>query len=183
MNRDEALSCLRNYVKSDNLLNHMLGVEAIMRGLAKRLEQDEEKWALTGLLHDIDYEMTENNPQEHSLIGAKILEDKGLEPDIVYAIKAHNEIHGLPRNTMLDKALYAADPTAGLIAAVAYVMPSKKLEEVQLKSLKKKFKDKAFAKGANREQIKSCEELGLTVDQFLEISLQEMKKIADQIGL
>uniref|UniRef100_UPI00047CD6FB HDIG domain-containing metalloprotein n=1 Tax=Caldanaerobius polysaccharolyticus TaxID=44256 RepID=UPI00047CD6FB len=183
MNRDQALSYLRDYVKSDNLLNHMLGVEAIMRGLAKRLGQDEEKWALTGLLHDIDYEMTENNPQEHSVIGAKILEEKGLEPDIVYAIKAHNEIHGLPRNTMLDKALYAADPTAGLIAAVAYVMPSKKLEEVQLKSLKKKFKDKAFAKGANREQIKSCEELGLTVDQFLEISLQEMKKIADQIGL
>lgn len=183
MNREEALAYVKEYVKSENLINHMLSVEAIMRGLAKRLGQDEEKWALTGLLHDIDYEMTGDKPEEHSIVGAKMLEDKGLDPEIVYAVKVHNEIHGLPRNTLLDKALFAADPLSGLITAVAYVIPSKKLEDVQLKSLKKKFKDKAFARGADRDQIKTCEEIGLTLDEFLEISLEEMKKIADQIGL
>lgn len=183
MNREEALAYVKQYVKSDNLINHMVSVEAIMRGLARRLGQDEEKWALAGLLHDIDYEMTGDNPKEHSIVGAKILEDKGIDPEIVYAVKVHNEIHGLPRNSLLDKALFAADPLSGLIIAVAYVIPSKKLEDVQLKSLKKKFKDKAFAKGADRDQIKTCEEIGLTLDEFLEISLEEMKKIADQIGL
>lgn len=183
MNREEALTYVKEYVKSENLINHMLSVEAIMRGLAKKLGQDEEKWALTGLLHDIDYEMTGNSPEEHSIVGAKMLEDKGLDPEIVYAVKVHNEIHGLPRNTLLDKALFAADPLSGLITAVAYVIPSKKLEDVQLKSLKKKFKDKAFARGADRDQIKTCEEIGLTLDEFLEISLEEMKKIAGQIGL
>jgi predicted hydrolase (HD superfamily) len=96
---------------------------------------------------------------------------------------AHNEIHGIERITLLDKALFAVDPLSGLITATAYVMPSKKLEEVQLKSVKKKFKDKTFAKGANRDQIKTCEEFGISLDEFLEIALNEMKKIAPQIGL
>ncbi|MDI6601117.1 MAG: HDIG domain-containing protein [Thermoanaerobacteraceae bacterium] len=183
MNRKEALQKVQENVFSRNLIDHMIATEAIMRGLARRLGQDEEKWALTGLLHDIDYEQTADNPEAHSLIGAEMLEKMGLDDELTYAVKVHNEIHGLPRISLLDKALYAADPLSGLITAVAMVMPSKKLEDVKVSSIKKKFKDKAFARGANREQIQSCEELGLTMDEFFEIALEEMKKIAGEIGL
>lgn len=183
MNREEALQKIQENVYSRNLIDHMIATEAIMRGLARKLGQDEEKWALTGLLHDIDYEQTADNPEAHSLIGADMLKEMGLDDDVVYAVKVHNEIHGLPRVSMLDKALYAADPLSGFIIAVAMVMPSKKLEDVKASSIKKKFKDKAFARGASREQIKSCEELGLTLEEFFDIALEEMKKIAGEIGL
>lgn len=183
MDREEALQKIRENVFSRNLIDHMIATEAIMKGLANRLGQDEEKWALAGLLHDIDYEQTADDPESHSLIGAEMLEQMGIDEEITYAVKVHNEIHGLPRKSLLDKALYAADPLSGLITAVAMVMPSKKLQDVKVSSIKKKFKDKAFARGANREQILSCEELGLTLDEFFEIALEEMKKVADELGL
>lgn len=183
MNREEALKYLKENVKSENLLNHMYAVEAIMKGLAKKFNQDVDKWALAGLLHDIDYEGTKDKPEEHSLIAAGMLENKGVDKEIIEAVKAHNEMHHIPRQALMEKALYAADPLSGLITAVAYVMPSKKLKDVSVKSIKKKFKDKAFARGAGREQIKSCEEFGLTLDEFFDISLREMKEISDDLGL
>ncbi len=183
MDRKEALQKIHEHVSKESLIDHMIATEAIMRGLAKKLGQDEEKWALTGLLHDIDYEQTADDPASHSLVGAEMLEKMGLDEEVTHAVKVHNEMHGIPRESLLDKALYAADPLSGLITAVAMVMPSKKLEDVKVSSIKKKFKDKAFARGASREQIKSCEELGLTLDEFFEIALEEMKKSAGDLGL
>lgn len=183
MQREEALKLLKEHLKTDNLFKHSLAVEAIMRGVAQRLGEDEEKFGLAGLLHDIDYDVTADKPEEHSLLGAKILEDNGLEEDIIYAVKVHNEIHGLERKTVLDRALYAADPLSGFITAAALVRPDKQLAEVKLKSLKKRFKEKAFARGASREQIATCSELGLELDEFLSLALESMKKIAPELGL
>ncbi|MBE3591698.1 MAG: HDIG domain-containing protein [Thermoanaerobacter sp.] len=183
MDRNMALALVKEYVSDETLINHMIATGAIMGGLAERLGQDVERWVATGILHDIDYQETKDNPELHSIRGGEILREHGLDEEIVHAVMAHNEIHGIERITLLDKALFAVDPLSGLITATAYVMPSKKLEEVQVKSLKKKFKDKTFAKGANRDQIKTCEEFGISLDEFLEIALNEMKKIAPQIGL
>ncbi len=183
MQREEALELLKENVTSENLINHCLGVEAIMRGLAEHLHEDVEKFGLAGLLHDIDWDMTCDDFQNHSLVAAKMLEEHGLPEDIIYAVKVHNEVHGLERKTTLDKTLFAADPVSGFITAAAMVRPDRKLEQVELKSLKKRFKEKAFARGANRETMSTCVEIGLELDEFLNIGLQSMKKIAGQIGL
>ncbi len=183
MDRNEALELLNQHLKSENLLNHSLAVEAIMRGIAEKMGGDVDKFGLAGLLHDIDYDFTADDFHRHSLMGAEILSENGLPEDIVYAVKVHNEVHGLERKSLLDHALYAADPVSGFITAAALVRPDKKLEEVQLKSLKKRFKEKAFAKGASREQMQTCSELGLELEEFLDLGLQSMKKIAADIGL
>lgn len=183
MNRDEALVLLKQNVTDEHHINHSLAVEAIMRGLAERLQEDEEKYGMAGLMHDIDYDVTFEKPEQHALLGAQILEQHGFPADIIYAVKAHNEIHGLERKSLLDKALYAADPTSGFVTAAAMVRPEKKLEKVELKSLKKRFKEKAFARGCNREQMATCAELGLELDEFLSIALASMKKCAAEIGL
>jgi putative nucleotidyltransferase with HDIG domain len=183
MQRNEAVILLKKHLKNENLINHSLAVEAIMRGVAERLGEDTDKFGLTGLLHDIDYDVTYEDPEKHSLLGAEILKENGLPEDIVYAVKVHNEIHGLERNTILDHALYAADPVSGFITAAALVRPDKKLAEVKLKSLKKRFKEKAFARGASREQMATCSELGLELEEFLTIALESMKKIAPEIDL
>ncbi|MGI6452502.1 MAG: HDIG domain-containing metalloprotein [Syntrophomonadaceae bacterium] len=182
MKRDEALNLLKSNLKTPNLINHSLAVEAIMRGLAQRLQEDEEKFGLAGLLHDIDYDFTAEQPEKHALMGAEILARHGLDQEIIYAVKAHNERHGLERKSVLDKALFAADPVSGFITAAALIRPDKDLKEVQLKSLKKRFKEKAFAKGANREHMATCKELGLELDEFLGIALESMKGIAADIG-
>jgi putative nucleotidyltransferase with HDIG domain len=183
MQRDEALILLKENLHNENLINHSLAVEAIMRGLAENLNEDVEKFGLAGLLHDIDYDETGDDPYKHSLIGAEMLEEKGMDSDIVYAVKVHNERHGLPRNSSMDKALYAADPASGFITAAALIRPEKKLAEVQMKSLNKRFKEPSFARGARREQMDTCSELGLSREEFLNIALESMKKIAPQIGL
>ncbi|SEG08129.1 HDIG domain-containing protein [Caloramator fervidus] len=183
MNRDLALSHVKERVKNENLLKHMFAVEAVMRALAKRLNQDEEKWAICGLVHDIDYEETADLPEKHSIVGAEVLQSLGYPEDVVYAVKAHNEIHGFPRLSLLDKALWAADPVTGLIIASALVLPDKKLESLTVESVLKKMKKKDFAKGANREQIKSIEDIGISLEEFISISLEAMKNIAKDLGL
>jgi len=184
MERNELFKTLKEKVKDDHLIKHMLATEAVMRAVAKRLGQDEEKWGIAGLLHDIDYEVTKEDPDKHSLIGAEWLKEMGLPDDIVYAVKVHNERHGLPRNSLLDKALYAVDPLTGFITAVALVMPDKKLATVKVKSLKKKFKDKSFAAGASRDQIRTCEsELRIPLNEFFEIALKAMQEISEELGL
>lgn len=183
MQRNEAMELLTQHLSSENLIHHSLAVEAIMRGLAERLGEDAEKFGLAGLLHDIDYDTTADTPERHSLLGALILEENGLPEDIIYAVKVHNEIHGLERKSVMDHALYAADPVSGFITAVALVRPDKKLEEVKLKSMKKKFKEKSFAQGADRDQMRLCSELGLELDEFLSLALESMKKIAPELGL
>ncbi|HCF50670.1 MAG TPA: phosphohydrolase [Syntrophomonas sp.] len=183
MDRTEALELLKEHVKSENLFNHSLAVEAIMRGLAQHLEEDVERFGLAGLLHDIDYDQTADEPMRHSAVGAAMLEEIGLPEDLCYAVKVHNEAHGLPRRSVLDHALYAADPASGFITAAALIRPDKQLAAVELKSLRKRFKERSFARGANREQMICCSELGMDLDTFLEVALQSMKKIADEIGL
>ena len=183
LTRKEAYNQLEKHVRNKNLLKHMLSVEAVMRGLAVHFGEDIEKWGLTGLLHDIDYDQTKDDPELHSLIAADMLTDIGFPEDIVYAVKVHNYTHGLPRMSLLDKALYAADPVSGFVVAGALVRPDKKLASVELEYLLKKFGEKAFARGADRDQIKTCSEIGLELEDFLSISLKSMQGIADEIEL
>ncbi len=183
MTREEALNLLKKYVKNNNLIKHMLATEAIMKALARRLNEDEELWGLTGLLHDVDYELTEKEPEKHSLLSEEILKPYNLPLEMIEAIKAHNEIHGFSRNSLLAKALYAIDPLTGLIVASALVHPERKLDPLDTEFILKKFKEKSFARGANREQIKSCEELGLNLDEFISIGLSAMKSISRELEL
>jgi len=182
ISREEALALVRQKVANDKLVKHMLAVEAIMRELARELGEDEELWGLTGLLHDLDYEETKDDFSKHGLRSAELLEGK-LPPEALHAIKAHNDFTGVQPETKLDIALRAADALSGLIVAAALVMPHKKLAEVKLSTLKKKFKAKDFARGADRERIRLCEQLGISLERFLELGLEAMKNIAGDLGL
>lgn len=154
-----------------------------MKRLAQHFGEDEEKWGLAGLLHDIDYDDTKDKPELHSLEGAKMLEEMGLSQDVVYAVKVHNERHGLPRQSLMDKALYATDPTTGLIVAGALIKPEKRLSAIDVPFLVNRMNEKSFAKGANREQIRACSELGLTLEEFLDLNLEAMQGAATELGL
>jgi predicted hydrolase (HD superfamily) len=154
-----------------------------MMAFGRYFKDDEEKWAITGLLHDIDYERTISEPKKHGLIAEEILEELGVDESIIYAIKAHNDMNGLKRKRKLDKVLYAADPLTGLIVACALILPSKKMEDVTEEFIVKKMSEKGFAKGASREQIKSCTEAEIEFEEFIKISLNAMKEIASEIGL
>ena len=183
MTHEEALQLVKDKIQNENLVKHSLAVEAIMKAMAKHLNQDIESWALTGLLHDIDYEETKDEPSKHSLKGAEMLKELGLSDEIVQAVKVHNEMHGLPRESLLDKALYAVDPLSGFITAVTLVYPSKKLADVKVKSITKRLKESRFAAGCSREGMKSIEELNIPFEQFAEISLKAMQEISDELGL
>ena len=183
MDREEVLASIEASVDNKNLTKHMLATEAVMRALATRLGEDEESWALTGLLHDIDVELTEGDMDTHGRLGADLAAELGASDEMTHAILAHNEKLGFPRESKLDKALYCADPVTGLITAAALVRPDKKLAGVEAKSVGKRFKEKAFAAGASREQMATCSELGLELDEFLSLSLEAMKSIAGDLGL
>lgn len=183
MEREEALSLVKQEVKTKNLIKHMLAVEAVMRRLARELGQDEELWAVAGLLHDLDYDKTVDQPEQHGLLGAQILEGKGLPAELVRAVKAHNEMLGIERKTLLDKALYAADPVTGLLVAAALIHPQKKLAAIDLDFVLNRFKEKSFARGADRGQIETCSDLNLTLERFIVLSLEAMQSIAADLGL
>jgi len=183
MNREEALKHLTDNIKNKNLLKHMLATEAIMRDLAEKFQEDKEKWGIAGLIHDIDYDTTADDPKAHSIIGAKILEGLGYDDDIVYAVKVHNDTHGLPRKTLMDKALYSCDPITGLIVASALISPKRKLMEIDEQFVLNRYKEKTFAKGADREQIAACSDIELTLEEFISIGLEAMRKISKELGL
>ncbi len=183
MTREEALDSVRDNVGNENLVKHMLATEAIMETLARRLGEDEDEWGLTGLLHDIDVELTEGDMNNHSKLGADLVREMGASEAVSHAILCHNEAHGVPLETKLDKALFCADPLTGLITAAALVRPDKKLAGVEANSVRKRFKEKSFAAGASREQIASCSELGLELDEFIELGLKAMQGIAKDLGL
>jgi putative nucleotidyltransferase with HDIG domain len=183
MKREEALDSVKANVENVNLVKHMLATEAIMRALAKRFGEDEREWSLTGLLHDIDVELTEGDMNSHSKLGADLARELGASEMMVHAILCHNERHGISCETKLDKALFCADPLTGLIIAAALVRPDKKLAGLEASSVRKKFKEKGFAAGANREQIALCREIGLELDEFIELGLTAMKGIAADLGL
>jgi hypothetical protein len=182
ISRDEALKLVNENISNDKLIKHMISVEAIMRGLAKKLGEDEELWGLIGLLHDIDYEKTMNEFNKHGLLSAEILKEK-LPSEALDAIRAHNEVTGFKCDSSLSKALIACDQLSGLIIATALVMPNKKLSEVKVKSLVKKFKQKDFARNVRRDKILACEELGLELREFMEIGLRALQSISDDLGL
>ncbi|MBU1130758.1 HDIG domain-containing protein [Patescibacteria group bacterium] len=183
MTRAEALKLVKEKIQNQNLIKHCLAVEAIMKAMAVHLNQEVDAWSLAGLLHDIDYEETKDDPQNHSLKGGEMLKELGLPDEIVRAVKAHNEIHGLPRESLLDKVLYAVDPLSGFITAVALVYPSKKLADVKIKSITKRLKENRFAAGASRQGMKSIEDAGLTFEQFAEIGLKAMQEISEDLSL
>ncbi len=183
MTREEALDSIKANIENNNTIKHMLATEAIMRALAGRFGEDEEEWGLTGLLHDIDLELTEGDMSTHSRLGADLARELGGSEAMAHAILCHNQAHGIPMETNLDKALCCADPLTGLIIAAALVRPDKKLAGVEAKSVGKKFKEKSFAAGANREQIAQCAGLGIELDEFLGLGLEAMKGIAPSLGL
>jgi hypothetical protein len=183
MERQEALELMKKHIKNKNLQKHCLSVEAVMRALAVHFDEDKELWGLAGLLHDIDYEKTKDDPARHSLVGAEMLSEMGLPEEVVYAVKVHNEYHGLPRKSLMDKALYATDPLTGLIVAGALIRPEKKLDVIDVDFLMNRFKEKSFARGANREAIKACSEFDMELDEFMGIGLEAMKDISNELGL
>lgn len=182
--RDEALTLVKENIHNPNLVNHSLAAEAVLKAIAKRMDQDVEKWGLAGLLHDLDVEQ-EPNLATHTKRTVTILEEKGVDSEIVEAIRLHNlEAHpGESRTTPLQHALAAGETITGLVIAAALVRPEKKLSFVKAKSVKKRFKEKAFARGANREIIAECEELDIPVPEFCELALIAMQEIAEEIGL
>jgi len=181
MNRAEALQLLKEYTQSESLLKHAYAVEAAMRAYAKKYDQDEELWGVVGLLHDFDYEMF---PDQHPMKGSEILEQKGLPEEIRRAILGHADFSGVPRETLIAKVLYAVDELCGFITAVTLVRPSRALSEVEVKSVKKKLKDKAFAAKVNRQDIiQGAEELGVDFDEHVAFVVQAMSKVADRLGL
>jgi len=184
MNRKEALKILKENLTNKNLIKHSLAVEAIMRALARRFGQDEEKWGLTGLLHDIDYEKVKEDLSRHSLLGADMLEGFGLDKDICQAVKAHNEAHGILPQTLMEKSLFVTDPLTGLIVAATLVLPSKNIKDLTAESVLKRFQEKAFARGADREIIRQCQNLiDLKLEEFIEVGLGAMQDISSDLGL
>jgi uncharacterized protein len=184
MNRLDNIELLKNYVKNEKVLFHCYASEAILKALAKKLGEDEEKWGMAGLLHDIDVELTNADPKTHCLEAEKILKDLNFDNEIVDAIKMHNEeATGMPRTTKFQHALAAGETISGLIYATALVYPEKKIASVKSKSVVKRMKEKAFAAAVNRETIMECQKIGLTIDEFSELAVNAMKEIAQDIGL
>jgi putative nucleotidyltransferase with HDIG domain len=161
-----------------------LAVEAAMRGLAEYFHEDQETWGTAGLLHDIDYETTKDNPAEHSKVGAQMVREAGYSEDIAAAIFTHNDDHGVGPASRMAKALHCVDPLTGLIVASTLVLPSKKIADLKLENVVNRLPEKSFAKGANREIIKKCEPLlNIKLEKFVEIVLNSMQKIAEKLGL
>ncbi len=183
MSREHTLEFLQTHVKTEMLMKHLYSVEASMRGYARKFDGDEERWAIAGLLHDFDWEICPT-PQDHPTYGAQILRDHGYPEDIVRAVLTHGEHTGIPRESQMEHTLFAVDELSGFIRAVGLVRPSKSLDEVTPKSVRKKMKDKAFAKDVSRDDIqKGADELGIDLDEHITFIVESMKPIAEQIGL
>ncbi len=181
MDRQQAYHLAKSKFSNKNLFKHVLAVEAVMRGLAEHFGEDQEKWGLAGLLHDLDYEETMNDPDRHTLVTEEMLKEYNLNSEIIEAIKCHNE--KAPRTKLMGQAIYASDPVTGLIVAAALMHPDKKLKSLDVEFIMRRFKEKRFAAGANREQIKTCENFGLKLEEFLGIALKSMQGIDTELGL
>lgn len=182
MNRDQALAIVNEFVENENLIRHMLAVEAAMRFYADKFGEDENTWGITGLLHDFDWEI-HPTLEQHPQAGAPILRERGVPEEIVRAILSHADHTGVPRQTRMEKALFACDEITGLIVAVALVRPSHSLEDLKVKSVKKKWKDRSFAAGANREEIaQAAEEFGIDLWEHVDNVIQAMRRIGPELG-
>jgi putative nucleotidyltransferase with HDIG domain len=183
MDRDRAWEIVCEFVKSESLRKHMLAVEACMRAYARKYGEDEEKWGIVGLLHDFDYEKYPTQ-QEHPFVGNKILEERGYPEEMRRAILSHAEYSGVKRESKMEKALFACDELAGFITASTLVKPSKSLAELDAKSVRKKMKDKAFARSVNRDDIiNGAADLGIDLEEHIAFCIEAMKGIAKELGL
>lgn len=183
LDRNQAWGLLCEYTQSESLRKHMLAVEACMRAYARKFGQDENKWGITGLLHDFDYEKYPT-PAEHPFVGNKILEERGYPEDVRRAILSHADYSGVKHESQMEKTLYACDEIAGFITASALVKPNKSLAEVEAKSVRKKMKDKAFARSVNRDDIiNGAADLGVDLEEHIAFCIEAMKGIAGELGL
>jgi len=183
LDRSQAWGLLCEYTQSESLRKHMLAVEACMRAYARKFGEDENKWGITGLLHDFDYEKYPT-PAEHPFVGNKILEERGYPEDVRRAILSHADYSGVKRESRMEKTLYACDEVSGFITASALVKPNKSLAEVEAKSVRKKMKDKAFARSVNRDDIiNGAADLGVDLEEHIAFCIEAMKGIAAELGL
>ncbi len=180
INRDEALKLVMQHVSNKNLVKHMIAVEGVMRHLAGHFNEDEEMWGLAGLLHDLDYSETVDDFSRHGFRTVEILKEHDVPSAVLHAINSHPG--HIPRESLMDKALYAVDPLTGLIVAAVLMHPQKKLDALEVDFIVRRFKEKRFAAGADRDQIRSCSELGLELEEFLELGLQGMQNVSEQLG-
>lgn len=183
INRESAWELLCEFTQSESLRRHMLAVEACMRAYARKYGEEEEKWGITGLLHDFDYEKYPT-PQEHPFVGNKILEERGYSEEVRRAILSHAEYSGVKRESKMEKALFACDELAGFITASTLVKPSKSLAELDARSVRKKMKDKAFARSVSRDDIiNGAADLGVDLEEHIAFCIEAMKTIAPELGL
>jgi putative nucleotidyltransferase with HDIG domain len=188
MTRDEALALMHEYTASDALRKHMYGVELAMRAYARKYGEDEERWGLVGLLHDFDYERYPNDAhsptEEHPSVGVRLLRERGVADDLCRAILGHASYTGVPRDTLLARALFAVDELCGFLVACALVRPSKSLTDLEVKSVNKKLKDKAFARGVSRDDIaRGAEELGVPQDDHIRFVIEALRPDEARLGL
>lgn len=184
MTRDDGLKLLREFVKAENMIKHCLAAEAVMRAIARKLGQDEEKWGLAGLLHDLDIEMTKADLNVHGMEAVKILEQRGVDPEIIDAIKMHNEqAHGQKRSKPFHHALAAGEQITGLVVATTLVYPDKKLASVDPMSVVRRMKEKGFARSVNRDIVRECEKIGIPLNDFAALAVGAMRTISAEIGL
>lgn len=182
MNRSEAWDLLCEYTKNENLRKHALAVEACVRAYARKFGEDEDKWCVVGLIHDFDYEIYPNAP-DHPVKGSEILKEKGVSEEMRRAILGHADYSGVPRDTLLAKVLFACDEVAGFVTACSLVRPDR-IATLETKSVRKRMKDKAFARSVNRQDIiKGAEELGVPLDEHITFCIDAMRQVADQLGL
>jgi putative nucleotidyltransferase with HDIG domain len=183
MDREQTIEFLRRHVKTEMLMKHLYAVEASMRGYARKFGDDEDRWAIAGLLHDFDWEICPT-PEDHPTFGAQILRDHGYPEDMVRAVLTHGEHTGIPRESLMEHTLFAVDELSGFVRAVALVRPSKSLDDVTPRSVRRKLKDKAFARDVNRDDIvRGAEELNVDLDDHIAFIVESMKPIAAQIDL
>lgn len=183
MTREEAIAILHEFTKSESLRKHALAVEACVVAYARKFNADEAKWSVTALLHDFDYEMHPEAP-DHPMKGEPILADRGVDDEVRRAILSHANYSGVPRDSLLEKTLFACDELAGFLTAVSYVKPSKSIADVDVRSVRKKLKDKAFARSVSREDIENgTRDLGLELDEHIQFCIDAMRVRASEIGL
>lgn len=183
VSREFCLDILKEYTKNDSLLKHACAVETCVRAYAGKYGENENFWGNVALLHDFDYEMYPSET-EHAYKGNEILKEKGFDEEFRSAIMSHASYTGVPRDTLLKKTLFACDELAGFITAVVYVRPSKSIDEVEVSSVKKKLKDKAFARAVSREDIaKGAEELGIPIEEHIQFCINAMKQNKESLGL
>jgi len=184
MTRKRAWELLKSNLKNENLLKHSLATEAIMLALAKKLEKPELAWGIAGLLHDLDFEYTKDTPDQHGVKSAEILQEFGAPEDMIDAVRAHNYEHtGISRKTDLDFGLCASEQLSGLIVAATLVLPDKKIKDLKVKSVLKKFKERSFAANVRREDIQDIEKLDLKLEDFVELAVESMQGIDKDLGL